>query len=126
MRIVKILWIDDAQAWTRSVQDNLDLISKKYNVKFKFINAENGDDIIFQCNSYDLDIIVMDYDMEPFSGDKYINDVRSEEHLEQIPILFYSQNNSVNLKSLLKNPKHTECLHRPNLEDKIKEIFFKQ
>ena len=125
MRVVKILWIDDAQAWTRSLQENLDLISKKYNVEFKFVNAENGEDIIFQCNSYDFDIIVMDFDMEPFSGDKYINDVRNEEHLENIPILFYSQNNAIDLSSLLADGRNTECLYRPNLEDKIKEIFFK-
>lgn len=125
MRIVKILWIDDSQSWTRSVQDNLNLISTKYNVEFKFINAENGGDIIFQCASYDLDIIVMDYDMEPFTGDKYINDVRDQEHLEHIPILFYSQNNSVDLASLLKNTQYTEFLYRPHLEDKIKELYFK-
>lgn len=124
MRIVKILWIDDSKTWTRSVQDNLDLISNKYNVEFKFINALNGGEILFQCASYDLDIIVMDYDMEPFTGDKYIDDVRDQEHLEHIPILFYSQNNSVDLATLLKNPKNTECLYRPHLEDKIKELFF--
>ena len=124
MKIVKVLWIDDSQTWTKSVQNNLEIIAKKYNVEFKFINAENGDDIVFQCTNFDLDIIVMDYDMTPFTGDKYINDVRNEEHLEYIPILFYSQNNSVDLSSLLKNSRNTECLYRPNLEDKLKEIFF--
>jgi PleD family two-component response regulator len=125
MRVVKILWIDDSQSWAKSVQDNLDIICSKYNVEFKFINVLNGEDIVFQCSSYDLDLIVMDYDMEPYTGDKYILDVRNEEHLEYIPIIFYSQNNSVDLESLIIGVKGVKCLYRPFLEDKIKELYFK-
>ncbi len=61
--------------------------------------------------------------MDPFFGDKYILDVRNEEHLDNIPILFYSQNNSVDLVSLIGDAKRVECIFRPNLEDKIREIF---
>lgn len=123
-RIVKILWIDDSREWTESVQSNLDIIAKKYNVEFKYVHELNGEDIVQKCRSIDFDLILMDYDMTPFCGDKYIKDVRDEEHLEFIKILFYSQNNSVNLEKLIENVKNVECYYRPLLEDRIKELFF--
>lgn len=125
MRAVKILWIDDSENWTLSAQSNLEIISEKYGISFHFFNVPNGEGIVQQCMQYDLDAIVMDYDMTPYSGDKYIQDVRQEEHLESIPILFYSQNNSINLSDLVEGLRNVECVFRVNLEDKIKEIFFK-
>ncbi|TKC00860.1 response regulator [Pedobacter cryophilus] len=125
MRQVKILWIDDSEQWVSSLQENLNLISEKNDIRFSFINAINGDDIIQQCRSFDFDLIVMDYDMEPFTGEKYIGDVRDEEHLEHIDIIFYSQNNSIKLEDLVSEYKKVKTAFRPNLEDLIKERFFK-
>ncbi len=125
MKHFKILWIDDSQEWAISAQENLKLISKKNNVEFHFVNAINGEDIVQICTNIDFDLIVMDFDMKPFSGDKYIRDIRFEEHLDVVKILFYSQNNSINLDTLVVNVRNISTIYRPNLEDEIKSICFK-
>lgn len=110
--------------WAISAQKNLEIISPKYNIKLNFVSATNGEDILNQCMIYKFDAIIMDYNMEPFNGDKYIKDIRFEEHLEHIPIIFYSQDNSVNLDNLVNGLPNVSTVFRGNLEDKIKELFF--
>ena len=126
MRVIKLLWIDDMENWANSAQKNLELISPKYDIQLKVICATNGEDldIIQKIEHYDFDAIVMDYHMEPFNGDKYIREIRYEEHLEHVPILFYSQDNSTNLSEIVGDLKNIITVYRPNLEDKIKELFF--
>lgn len=123
-KIIKLLWIDDMESWVTSAQDNLGIIANKYGYELKIIFAKNGEEILQQLN-IDFDAVIMDYHMEPFFGDKYIRDIRFEEHLEHIPILFYSQDNSTNLANLISDLKNVITVYRPNLEDKIKELFFK-
>jgi CheY-like chemotaxis protein len=73
---------------------------------------------------FDFDGVIMDYNMEPYRGDKYIDDIRFEEHLGHVPIIFYSQDNSTDLDLLVDKHDHVITVYRPNLEDKIKEVFF--
>lgn len=122
-KVVKLFWIDDMENWAKSAQSNLELISFKYNIELYVVTALNGEDIVQQLN-IDFDAVVMDYHMEPYNGDKYIEDIRFEEHLEHIPIIFYSQDNNTNLNELVKAMKNIVTVFRPNLEDKIKELFF--
>ena len=123
-KVVKLFWIDDMESWASSAQENLKIIGTKYEIELKVVPAKNGENIIQQLN-IDFDAVVMDYHMEPFNGDKYIRDIRFEEHLEHIPILFYSQDNSTKLDELVSDLKGVTTVYRPNLEDKIKELFFK-
>lgn len=124
MKNIILLWIDDMEGWASSAQTNLQIISSKYNIKVNVIPSVNGEEILQLCMQYNFDAIIMDYNMEPYNGDKYIQDIRQEEHLEHIPIIFYSQDNSVNLESLVKGIPNVETVFRGNLEDKIKELFF--
>ncbi|WP_353087747.1 hypothetical protein [Flavobacterium sp.] len=124
MKQIILLWIDDMENWASSAQKNLELISAKHNIIINIIPALNGEDIVQQCMQYNFDGIIMDYNMEPSNGDKYIKDVRFEEHLEHIPIIFYSQDNNANLENLVKDIPNVICVFRGNLEDKIKEMFF--
>ena len=126
MKTVKLLWIDDMVEWAKSAQKNLEIIATKYNVDLHIILAVNGEDkdILQKIMSYDFDGIIMDYHMEPQNGDIYIRDIRYEEHLEHIPIIFYSQDNSTNLDKLVEGLTNIHTVYRPNLEDKIKEMFF--
>jgi hypothetical protein len=62
--------------------------------------------------------------MDPYNGDKYVKEIRSKEHLEHIPIIFYSQDNSTDLDELVEGLPNIVTVFRPNLEDKIKEMFF--
>lgn len=123
MKIVKLLWVDDMQEWANSVQVNLKIVAPKFDVELKVINLKNGEDIMNHLN-IDFDGIIMDYHMEPFNGDKYIRDVRFEEHLEHVPILFYSQDTSARLDEIISDLKGITTVYRPNLEDKVKELFF--
>lgn len=121
MKTKKILWIDDMLEWSSTVQFNLSLVAENKDISLKCLPQKNGEDLKQILMQYDFDLIVMDYHMEPFSGDKYIKDIRFEEHLEHIPILFYSQDTSTDLKSLISDIKNVEVVYRPNLEDKIRE-----
>lgn len=123
MKNILLFWIDDMENWANSAQKNLEIISGKYNTKFNFVTATNGEDILNQCMMYEFDGIIMDYNMDPFNGDKYIKDIRFEEHLEHIPIIFYSQDNSVDLGHLVSGLPNVLTVFRGNLEDKIKELF---
>lgn len=122
-KVVKLFWIDDMDNWAISAQSNLKIIASKYNIELKIVPAKNGEGIIQQLN-IDFDAIIMDYHMEPFNGDKYIRDIRFEQHLEHIPIIFYSQDNSTNIEALISDLSEIITVYRPNLEDKIKELFF--
>lgn len=124
MKTIKLLWIDDMENWASSAQDNLKIISKKYDITLNIIPARNGENVVQQLMMFDFDAVIMDFHMEPFNGDKYIRDIRAEEHLEHIPILFYSQDNSTDISSVIHGLRNVTTIYRPNLEDKIKELFF--
>lgn len=126
MKVVKLLWIDDMVDWASSAQKNLELISSKYDIELVVIPAKNGEefDIVWKMTNYDFDCVIMDYLMEPYNGDKYIKEIREHDHLENIPIIFYSQDNSTDLDELVKGIPNVTTVFRGNLEDKIKEMFF--
>lgn len=124
MKNIKLLWIDDMENWATSAQSNLILIGSLNEIKITVVPARNGEDIIQQCMMFNFDGIIMDYNMEPNNGDKYIAEVRFEQHLEQIPIIFYSQDNNVDLDKLVSGLANIVTVFRGNLEDKIKELFF--
>lgn len=124
MKTVKLLWIDDMETWAQSARSNLAIIAKKYEIDLHVIPAINGEEVVQQLMMFDFNGVIMDYQMVPYNGDKYIKDIRFEDHLENVPILFYSQNNSINLESLVSGIKGVITVYRPNLEDAIKEIFF--
>jgi len=123
MKIIKLFWIDDMETWAAAARTNLGIIATKYEVAINIVSAVNGEEVVQQLMMFDFDAVIMDYQMEPFNGDKYIKDIRSEEHLEHIPILFYSQNNSIDLEHLVTDFKNIVTIYRPNLEDRIKEMF---
>jgi len=125
MKTLKLLWIDDMLSWVSSAQSNLHIVANKYGIKLEFVTAINGEDVVQQLMLSQFDGVIMDYHMEPFNGDKYIWDIRREEHLFYIPIIFYSQDNSTDIKSKISDLGNVKIVFRPNLEDKIKEIFFK-
>jgi len=124
MKQLLFLWIDDMQNWALSAQQNLKLIAPKYEVELHIVSAVNGEEIVQQCMMYNFAAIIMDYHMEPFNGDKYIRDIRQEQHLDDIPIFFYSQDNSTDIGKLVSGIRNVTTIYRPNLEDKIRELFF--
>lgn len=124
MKKIILLWIDDMESWANSAQNNLHIIANKYDLKIHIISVLNGEDIVQLCMLHNFDGIIMDYNMEPFNGDKYIKDVRFEDHLDNVPIIFYSQDNTADLESKVEGIQNVICVFRGNLEDKIKELFF--
>lgn len=119
-----ILWIDDMQNWTDIVIDNLSILASDKNIKL-FVKSElNGEDLRQIFMMYPFDLVVMDFHMEPFNGDKYIKDIRDEEHLDLIPIIFYSQDPDVDLASLIQDSKNVYITSRESVEDLIKTFIF--
>ena len=109
--------------WSLSAQDNLKIIAQKRQVDLKVVNHKNGDELNVKVH-YDFAGIIMDYHMNPYNGDKYIKELRFEDHLDDIPILFYSQDNTTDLALLVQGVPNVITVYRPNLEDKIIELFF--
>lgn len=110
--------------WAKSAQLNLQIVASKYGIELDVKYVPNGEDVVQILMMNQFDCVVMDYLMTPFNGDKYIWDIRREQHLFYIPILFYSQDNSTDLKEKVKDCGNVKIIYRPNLEDKIKELFF--
>lgn len=119
-----ILWIDDMQNWSHIIESNLKILASDRDVNLLVLNRLNGEDLeqVFMMHQFDL--IVMDYHMEPFNGDKYISQIREEEHLDSIPILFYSQDQNIDLSSLIGNVRNVHITNRASVEDRIKEFIF--
>jgi CheY-like chemotaxis protein len=120
-----ILWIDDMQNWSGIVISNLSIVAEDKGVNLIVmpqLNAENLKQIFMM---YPFDLIVMDFHMEPFNGDKYINEIRDEQHLDGIPIIFYSQDQNVDLAALVTNRKNVHVTNRTSVEDTIKSFIFK-
>lgn len=119
-----ILWIDDMQNWSHIITNNLSIIATDNDVNLIVLPQLNGEDLEQIFMMYPFDLIVMDYHMEPFNGDKYISQIREEEHLDSIPILFYSQDQNVDLSALIGNIRNVHITNRASVEDRIKEIIF--
>lgn len=119
-----ILWIDDMQNWSHIIESNLKILASDNNINLLVLNRLNGEDLeqVFMMHQFDL--IVMDYHMEPFNGEKYISQIREEEHLDNIPILFYSQDQNVDLSTLVENIRNVHVTNRASVEDRIKEFIF--
>lgn len=124
MENILLLWIDDMENWAKTAQTNLILVGSLNNKNINIVPAKNGEDIVQLCMMHNFDGIIMDYNMEPNNGDEYIKIIRFEEHLEYIPIIFYSQDNNVDLDSLVKGLVNIVTVFRGNLEEKIKDVFF--
>ena len=119
-----ILWIDDMQNWSHIITSNLSILATDNNINLIVLPQLNGEDLkqIFMMHPFDL--IVMDYHMEPFNGNEYIEAIRQEEHLDHIPILFYSQDQNVDLGSLIGNMQNIHITNRVSVEDRIKGFIF--
>lgn len=112
------------QNWSHIIESNLKILASDRDVNLLVLNRLNGEDLeqVFMMHQFDL--IVMDYHMEPFNGDKYISQIREEEHLDSIPILFYSQDQNIDLSSLIGNVRNVHITNRASVEDRIKEFIF--
>lgn len=119
-----ILWIDDMQNWSHIIESNLKILASDSDVNLLVLNRLNGEDLEHVFMMHQFDLIVMDYHMEPFNGDKYISQIREEEHLDSIPILFYSQDQNVDLSALIGNIRNVHITNRASVEDRIKEFIF--
>ncbi len=120
-----ILWIDDMQNWSGIVISNLSIVAEDKGVNLIVMPQLNGENLKQIFMMYPFDLIVMDFHMEPFNGDKYINEIRDEEHLDGIPIIFYSQDQNVDLAALVTNRKNVYVTNRTSVEDTIKSFIFK-
>ncbi len=119
-----ILWIDDMQSWTDIVIENINLLALERGMQLIIKPQLNGENLEQILMLYPFDLIVMDYQMSPFNGDKYIKDIRFEPHLDGIPILFYSQDPDINLKELISDTINVHITNRKLVEDRIMDFIF--
>lgn len=120
-----ILWIDDMQNWSGILISNLSIIAEDKGINLIVMPQLNGENLKQIFMMYPFDLIVMDFHMEPFNGDKYINEIRDEEHLDSIPIIFYSQDPNVDLGALVTNVRNVYITTRGAVEDTIKSFIFR-
>lgn len=119
-----ILWIDDMQNWSYIITSNLSILATDHNINLVVLPQLNGEDLKQIFMMYPFDLIVMDYHMEPFNGNVYIEQIRDEEHLDSIPILFYTQDPNVDLAKLVEKQSNIHITNRASVEDLIKDFIF--
>ncbi len=119
-----ILWIDDIQDWVNIIENNLKIIAQEKGINLIVMPQLNGENLEQIFMMYPFDLIVMDFHMEPFNGDVYINQIREEEHLDNIPILFYTNDLEVKLEELVHNKKNVSVTNKKFVEDRIKTFIF--
>lgn len=119
-----VLWIDDMQNWSGIVISNLSIVAEDRGINLIVMPQLNGENLAQIFMMYPFDLIVMDYHMAPRNGDKYIQEIRLEEHLDGTPILFYSQDPNVDLSALVTNTKNVHITNRTSVEDRIKSFIF--
>ncbi|RIV72643.1 response regulator [Flagellimonas aequoris] len=119
-----ILWIDDMQNWSHIITSNLSILATDKDINLVVLPQLNGEDLEQIFMMYPFDLIVMDYHMEPFNGDVYIEQIRLEEHLDNIPILFYSQDQNVDLSALVSSLENVHVTDRASVEEVIKGFIF--
>jgi CheY-like chemotaxis protein len=124
MRNKFILWIDDMQNWSNITISNLSIIANEKGINLIVMPQLNGENLEQIFMMYPFDLIVMDFHMDPFNGDKYIKEIRQEEHLDGIPIIFYSQDPNVDLASLVSDTVNVHITSRTSVEDTIKSFIF--
>jgi CheY-like chemotaxis protein len=113
------------QNWSGIVISNLSIIAEDRGVNLIVMPQINGENLKQIFMMYPFDLIVMDFHMEPFNGDKYINEIRDEEHLNGIPIIFYSQDQNVDLATLVSDRANVHVTNRTSVEDTIIKFIFK-
>ena len=118
-----ILWIDDIQNWAGITAANLHIIAEQNGINLIVMPQLNGENLDQILMMYPFDVIVMDFQMEPFNGDKYIRDIREHLHLDTCPILFYTQNPDVDLHAKVPNLVNVHITNRRGLEDMIKSYL---
>lgn len=119
-----VLWIDDMQNWSGIVISNLSIVAEDRGINLIVMPQLNGENLKQIFMMYPFDLIVMDYHMDPSNGDKYIKEIREEAHLDGIPILFYSQDPSVDLAALVTDTRNVHITNRTSVEDRIKSFIF--
>lgn len=121
--IKKVLWIDDSQNWASITQENIKIVCAQNEVDLLIVSRVNGENLDTVFMSIDFDAIVMDFHMEPFTGDEYIRQIREQEHLDGIPIIFYSQDPDAKLEDKISDFKNVITSHRSNLEETLKNLL---
>lgn len=124
MRRKFILWVDDIQNWVEILSANLHLVADEKEIDLIVFPQLNGDNIKQIAMMHQFDLILMDYQMKPYNGDKYINDIRGWDDFDNVPIIFYSANPDLDLDSMVANYKNVHSANRKNVEDLIKKFLF--
>lgn len=119
-----ILLIDDMDEWSSSASYLLNSKIDKRRYKINIVHRKNGESILQDLLLFPFDVVLMDYHMEPFNGDKYINDIHYDMTFAYVPIIFYSQDPNVDLRALIGNMDNVSVCHRTELVDMIDRRFF--
>lgn len=119
-----ILLIDDMDEWSSSATYLLNSRIDNTKYKINIVHRENGESILQDLMLFPFDVVLMDYHMNPFNGNKYIDDIHYDVTFAYVPIIFYSQDPNVDLAALIGNMDNVSVCHRTELVDMIIQRFF--
>lgn len=112
MEKYNVLWIDDSSNWVVSEKFKIEDRIKLLGVELNPIYRTDGEDIAQIAMVLDVDLVLIDYHLEPFFGDELIGEIRYHSNNDRIPIVFYSQDPDIDLKKLSENYSNVVCIPR--------------
>ncbi len=124
----KILWIDDDPKLIIEQESEIGEFLEDYGIEPKISTIEQVDDdlnpIKDQINDVELDIIMIDYKMGETTGDRIIEQIRTNN--QYLPVIFYSS--AVEIKKLFETVAKSQLdgvyiAPRSNLTAKAKSVI---
>jgi CheY-like chemotaxis protein len=85
----RIIWVDDRPDWVESVKEEIIDHLKESDYEPNITVLDHGDGLVELCNSSDVDLIIIDYNLPHKDGAALISDIRGSGRFTEI--VFYSQ-----------------------------------
>jgi CheY-like chemotaxis protein len=103
----KILIVEDDEP----ILDLMDLLIRR--LGYEPVLISNGPDALVEARREPPALILLDIMMTPISGWEFLEKLRAEPNLRQIPVIIFSASPSVEERMAAINDPHLGVLHKP-------------
>lgn len=108
----KILIVDDDIV-------TLKIIKKYLEDKYEVISESSGYRVIEEMDNYDVDLILLDYDMPMISGIQTLDEIKKHHRLKNVPVVFMIGVYSPNIMNEVVQKGATDCLVKTSTKEDI-------
>jgi DNA-binding response OmpR family regulator len=112
MKTLTVVWVDDSTEWVESEQFKIEDAVEEAGYVLDIRHRTDGDGVADIAFLATVDVVLMDYHLEPFFGNEVIADIRYHSNNDRIPVVFYSQDPDVDLIKLVERFSRVKCVNR--------------